>query len=406
MIETDYTEYRHIHSLMEANEYEKVIRESLDFLRSVAEEYMHLELYNDQEYDGDDFFTHSVGELLAQALRYDNVPVEIVDDAQNEMMDIEGMEAYCEYCLCSFEHVHEAINYRLADENTYLAELDKQIVRYARDYKRNIEQENFPDSLFLYQYEELGKLLIKKIEYLKECDRGEECKSIFEEYKYVPAVCSLKINELIEKGTDDEVLAEIDKTINAYGDDDYSNTKEWHLQKIDILEKRHDKKGIIGEYRKLFRQFLSDKRTYFEKLKELVPKNDWDEFVEKLFDDILQVSDEECMEVCDMIVKEKKCQCLLKILMSNVRSFDRASIFKKYAPYMSEDDQATYINRVIDDLRFRLSYAKSKSYRYIVADIKGLYTCGEVAQRLTSDYIDEIVRDYGNRPALMRLLRN
>ena len=141
-------------------------------------------------------------------------------------------------------------------------------------------------------------------------------------------------------------------------------------------------------------------------MKELVPKNDWDEFVVKLFDDIPQVSDEECMEVCDMIVKEKKCQCLLKILMSNVRSFDRVPIFKKYAPYMSEDDQATYINRVIDDLRFRLSYAKSKSYGYIVADIKGLYVCGKVAQRLTSDYIAEIVRDYGNRPALMRLLRN
>ncbi len=53
MIETDYTTYRHSHSLMKANEYEKVIRESLIFLRSVAEEYMRLELYNNQEYDGD-----------------------------------------------------------------------------------------------------------------------------------------------------------------------------------------------------------------------------------------------------------------------------------------------------------------------------------------------------------------
>lgn len=178
MIETDYTEYIHIHSLTEANEYEKVIRESLDFLRSVAEEYMRLELYNDQEYDGDDFFTHSVEELLAQALREDNVPIEIVDQAQDEMMDIEGMEAYSEYCLCSFEHIHEAISYRLSDESTYLAELDKLIARYARDYKRNIEREDFTDSLFLYQYEELGKLLVKKIEYLRECDRGEENKSI------------------------------------------------------------------------------------------------------------------------------------------------------------------------------------------------------------------------------------
>lgn len=405
MIETDYTEYRHIHSLIKANEYEKAIRKSLDFLRSVAEKYMRLELYNDQEYDGDDFFTHSVEELLARTLRDDNVPVKIVYEAEDEMMDIEGMEAYCEYYLCSFEHVHEAVSYRLADENTYIAELDKQIARYARDYKRNIERDDFSDSLFLYQYEVLGKLLGKKIEYLKECDRGEECKNIFEEYKYVPAICSLKINELIEKELDDEALMEIDKSINAYGDDDYSNTKEWHLQKIGILKKRHDKKGIIDEYRKLFRQFLSEKRTYFEKLKELVPKNVWNEFVIRLFEDIPHVSDEECIEICDMIVAEKKYQCLLKILMSNVRSFDRVVIFKKYASYMNESDQATYTNRVIDDLRFRLSYAKSKSYGYIMADIKGLYACGEVAQRLVLDYITEIERDYSNRPALMRLLR-
>ena len=222
----------------------------------------------------------------------------------------------------------------------------------------------------------------------------------------MPAICSLKINKLIEKGLDDEALVEIDKAISAYGDDEYNNTKEWHLQKIGILEKRHDKKGIIEEYRKLFRQFLSEKRAYFEKLKELVPKSDWDGFVVKLFEDIPHISDEECIEVCDMIVEEKKYQCLLKILMSNVRSFDRVAIFKKYASYMTEDDQATYTNRVIEDLQLRLSYAKSKSYRYIVADIKGLYSCGEVVQRLTSDYIDEIVRDYGNRPALMRLLRN
>lgn len=47
---------------------------------------------------------------------------------------------------------------------------------------------------------------------------------------------------------------------------------------------------------------------------------------------------------------------------------------------MSEKDQATYTEHVIDDLRKHLSYAKSKSYGYIVDDIKGMYTCCEVSQ--------------------------
>ena len=51
-------------------------------------------------------------------------------------------------------------------------------------------------------------------------------------------------------------------------------------------------------------------------------------------------------------------------------------------------------------------YAKSKSYGYIVDDIKGMYTCCEVSKKLILDFVEEVEYNYGNRPALMRLLRN
>ena len=53
-----------------------------------------------------------------------------------------------------------------------------------------------------------------------------------------------------------------------------------------------------------------------------------------------------------------------------------------------------------------LSYAKSKSYDYIVDDIKGMYTCCEVSKKLILEFVKEVVYNYGNRPALMRLLKN
>ena len=52
------------------------------------------------------------------------------------------------------------------------------------------------------------------------------------------------------------------------------------------------------------------------------------------------------------------------------------------------------------------SYAKLKSYGYIVDDIKGMYTCSEVSKKLILDFVKEIEYNYGNRPALMRLLRS
>ena len=73
---------------------------------------------------------------------------------------------------------------------------------------------------------------------------------------------------------------------------------------------------------------------------------------------------------------------------------------------MSEEDQATYTKHVIEELRKHLSYAKSKSYGYIVDDIKGMCACCEVSKKLILDFVKEIECNYGNRPALMRLLRN
>ena len=392
--------------MVNAKEYEKAVRSGLDFLRFVANEYIRLEVYNHQECDGDDFFTYQVEKELAQVLRDKATPIEAIAVAQKEMAEIEKMEAYDDCCLCFFDHIREAINFRLADANTYLADLDKQIKHHTYEYKRLVDDGNFDQLSSLFRFEELGKLLIKKIEYLKSHGRENEVDAVMEEYKYVPDVCSCKINEFLEKGLEDEALKEIDKTIAVYGDDGYNSTEPWHLQKVAVLEKRQDKAGLIEEYRRLFRQFLVDRRTYFEKVKKLVSKEDWDEFVVKLFEDIPHITDDDCIMVCDMIVEERKYQCLLMILLDNRMSFRRVKLFKKYASYMSEADQATYTQHVIDELRKHLSYAKSKSYGYIVDDIKGMYACCEVSKKLILDFVKEIECNYGNRPALMRLLRN
>ena len=64
-----YTKYKQFKSLADAKENGKAVRSGLDFLRFVAEEYSRLEVYNNQECDGDDFFTYQVEKELAQVLR-------------------------------------------------------------------------------------------------------------------------------------------------------------------------------------------------------------------------------------------------------------------------------------------------------------------------------------------------
>ena len=46
-------------------------------------------------------------------LRDEATPIESVATAQKEMAEIEKMKAYDDYCLFFFDHVREAINFRL-----------------------------------------------------------------------------------------------------------------------------------------------------------------------------------------------------------------------------------------------------------------------------------------------------
>lgn len=228
------------------------------------------------------------------------------------------MAAYDDYCLASFSKVDEAISYRIADANTYLAELDRRIERCGRNYRRIMnEREGAGTDLVLYRFDDLE---------------------------------------------DSE------------------------------------------EYRRLFRQFLSDKKTYFEKLKELVPQEEWKEFATRLFRDIPHIGDEDCILVCDLIVREQLYRCLPSILMANEVSFHRSEIFAKYVNYLSEEEQTGFVNMIIDKLRDRLSFAKSKSYGYITDEMRVLHDSCPVGGKLISEFAKEVITRYGNRPALIRLL--
>ena len=186
--------------------------------------------------------------------------------------------------------------------------------------------------------------------------------------------------------------------------DRFTATAQLHLKKALLLERKGDRMGVAEEYRRVFRQQLSNKRLYFERMEEMVPKEMWDEFAVKAFDDIPCCTDSDCGVVCDLIVEEKKYQCLLKILKLNGSSTHRTEYFKRYAQYMSEEDQRAYAEFVIDDLRLRLRYADSGSYHYIVDEIMLLCSTCEMAKSMVIDFVAEIIVKYRNRRALMRLL--
>lgn len=391
-------------TLMDGGDYVAAIRSGLDFLRFVGEEYIRKEVFMHQKYDGDDFFAREVEEMLANVLRSQNTPLECVELAKKEIAEIEKMEAYDDYCLSFFDNVHEAIQFRLADEEDYMAVIDKQIAMHTPQYRQDVASGTFEYMSALASYDTLDDLLTKKMNYLYSIGKDEEVMGIVTEYMYMPRVASVWVNGLMQQGRDDEAIAAIDEVLKIYRVDGYTVTSQLHLKRALLLERKGDMKGVAEEYRRVFRQHLSNKRMCMERIKAIVPKEEWDEFVVRMFGDIPNITDEDCTLVCDMIVEEKQYACLLKILTQNRHSFKRVELFKKYAPYTSMADQRAFAELVIDDLRQRLQYAKSGDYGYIVGELSELLDAGAEAKYLAMAFMQEILVRYRNRPALIRRL--
>lgn len=393
---------RHLRSLAASGDRIRAVQACLDFLRHVGNEYERLEVYNDTSHDGDDFGTREVEKLLAGVLRDDATPVETVRAAADAVAELRKMPACAGYGLVSFDEVDEAVSYRTADADTYLSELDRRIGLQGREYLRIMEDGGDTGTgLTLHVFDDLGDSLLKKIGYLRQSGRTEDADAVIRKYGHVPAVRSLVINERMATGDYVGALAAIDEGIGVYGDDGYASTAEWHRRKISLLERKGDVKGVVEEYRRLFRQFLSDKKAYLEKLKALVPPKEWREFATGLFRDIPHVTDGDCVLICDLIVKEGLHRCLAGILMANGMSFRRSEIFAKYAGYLTREEQSVFVRRVIADLRARLGHAKSKSYAYIVEEMGVLHDSCPAGKELVSEFAGEVAARYGNRPALL-----
>lgn len=399
-----YPRFKEFNDLAMAGDNVAAVCKGLDFLRFVGREYERKQVYDHSEWDGDDFYTREAEEMLANVLRNDRTPKECVETAQKEIAEIEAMEAYDDYCLTFFDNVHEAMDFRLASAERYIEEMDKQIERHSKEYKKDLEGGSFEYLCALHKYDALDDLLQKKIDYLRSMGDEKGIERVVEEYLYMPSVSAHLVNGLMNDGKDEEALAAIDKILMVFRVDRFMGSAQLHLNKALLLERKGDMKGVAEEYRRVFRQHLSNKRLYFDRMKEIVPLEEWDDFVVESFEDIPCITDDDCEKICDLIVEEKKYQCLLKILKQNSSSTHRTEYFKQYARYMSEDDQRAYADFVIDDLRLRLRYADSGSYHYIVDEIMLLCSTCEVAKSMGIDFVAEIMVKYGNRRALMKLL--
>ena len=350
---------------------------SLGILRNVGEKYGLDEVYNDQDFDGDDFCTDDAMTLLKEAMTDESITRQDKLDISESLRKISELEAYNDYGLQNFCDLIEDIKHSLLPEEDYMEYLKTEMEK-ARDYEKNI----YAIKIFDYQLDNRHKA------------EAEKWAKINLKYE---RMINRYVEWLILERRQDEALNILDEGIKNHKDS-YGSVSDWEKKKLEIYESEHDTKNIIEQCRKLF-VIERDCIPYYNKLKKLIPPVEWSTFLMEL----IQHKDFEkdaCGNLSQIYFEEKLYTELFNTL--NNANANLLSALQKYAKCLTEDQQTVLINKIEKVL---ISFAEHQmgrnNYQDLANRLKILKKCCAVGKASTAKLVSQFRISYRNRPAML-----
>ena len=357
---------------------------ALHLLQRICEEYEKDEVWNEQEYDGDDFCADKVLQVITDALGDPDIDHDVKCDLIAEVRDISQMEANANYCLVDFEHFERAARQTLMSAEEYIDDIRKRIetTRSKRD------KEELVNNLIYYldsmgREEEVGKTITKHID--------------------IPSVCQMRIEEQIEAKDYMAAIKTIDKglVICQEGYESYKFKEKWMYEKAKLFRKLHNKQS---ETETLEECFINggDRHKYLKELKKLVPEAEWHSFFGSLLD---QCTLDLSCDLYDIAAQEGLSDHLLPLMLKDTwLLWSHEERIAKYGPLLSEDDCRKLCEHVCDKLRNEATQLGRDNYSRIRYTMQQLMQCNEIGARYVHSLIQEFRKLYSNRPAMMQEL--
>ena len=350
---------------------------SLGILRNVGEKYGLDEVYNDQDFDGDDFCTDDAMTLLKEAMADESITRQDKLDISESLIEIGELEAYNGYGIQNFCDLIEDIKHSLLPEKDYVEYLKTEMEK-AEDYEKN----SYSIKLFNYQLENKHKAEAEKW-----AKMNLKYKGMIDRY----------VEWLILERRQDEALNILDEGIRNHKDS-YGCVSDWEKKKLEIYESRHDTKNIIEQCRKLF-VIERDCIPYYHKLKKLIPPVEWSTFLMEL----IQHKDfdkDACSNLSQIYFEEKLYTDLFTTL--NHANVNLLSALQKYAKCFTEDQQTVLIYKIEKVL---ISFAEHQmgriNYQELARRLKILKECCAVGKASTAKLVSQFRISYCNRPAML-----
>lgn len=129
---------------------------------------------------------------------------------------------------------------------------------------------------------DLYKLVLRKIEILKELGKTTEVEATISEFLYLPEIRRQEVEKLLDEKCYEKAITMLNEGIViAERGGNLGTLREWQEQLLSIYEEVHNVAKVIEMCRLLFIH-TNGSLDYYHKLKSLISSTDWKEYLSTL----------------------------------------------------------------------------------------------------------------------------
>ena len=241
--------------------------------------------------------------------------------------------------------------------------------------------------------------LEKLARFLDKNGRRNEAIETMEAWKDSEDLRNVYIDMLIEWQMYDEALQ-----LTDLSDEDEVFLDGYADKTFEILDRIGSQEKTIEVCKYRFRT-ADRKQPYYDKLRKLLSKEEWNSFIDDSIQDADSVFQEDYDHVEAQIYMERKLfDHLVKFCLHT--SYNVEENLEKYAKYMSEADQRLAAQDIVERMKRRAPECKSgKDYNHFANWMKRLANSSPVCKQIAKETAREIVKENPYKP-FQRILQN
>lgn len=299
---------------------------------------------------------------------------DIDDDSQRGLMKeiVAECKPFKKSHICQMDVLLEDAQAKVLSPKKYITWLQKMFASVRNSFDKKVYLEKMVRS-----QEKMGQ--------------RSEAIDMMEAYKSDEYLRNLYIDMLVEWQKYDEALNLMDisdETEVFLGD--YSD------KTFEVLDMIGNKEKTIEVCKYRFRT-VDRKQPYYDKLREVLSKREWDTFIDDTIRDADEVFEADYDDVEAQIYMERKMyDHLVKFCLHT--SYNAEENMEKYAKYMSEANQRLVAQDIVERMKRRAPECKRGSdYDHFASWIKRLYCSSLECENIAREVAEEIVKENPNK---------